>query len=171
MAQTDPRLVEASDALARRFNLSRRGQLAVLAALMRSDIVYSTAPADALAERIGDWIILEGLLPPSVTPFDFRDAVRSTILAEREVQDASVQEIGVTSTGRTVGYHIGRVDSNGDRTLARADVTDERLAEALVSEGNNGAAIRGMSYRYVMRPVNDDDGSQHRLSVPIADEG
>jgi hypothetical protein len=49
-------------------------------------------------------------------------------------------------------FEIWAIEADGKRVLVRDDVADGRLARALVSEGNNGAAIRGEPHRYVAVP-------------------
>ena len=49
-------------------------------------------------------------------------------------------------------FKIWCVEASGQRVLVRDDVSDPELALALVSEGNNGARIRGETYRYVAEP-------------------
>lgn len=44
---------------------------------------------------------------------------------------------------------IWATEADGKRVLVRDDVAEGHLARALVSEGNNGAAIRGEPHRYV----------------------
>ncbi|WP_186138368.1 hypothetical protein [Burkholderia gladioli] len=52
-------------------------------------------------------------------------------------------------------FEIWAVEADGKRVLVRDDVAESSLARALVSEGNNGAAIRGMPHRYVAVPDPD----------------
>ncbi|MFM0527249.1 hypothetical protein PQR11_19945 [Paraburkholderia strydomiana] len=52
-------------------------------------------------------------------------------------------------------FEIWAVEADGNRVLVRNDVADRSLARALVSEGNNGAAIRGELHRYVAVPDPD----------------
>lgn len=52
-------------------------------------------------------------------------------------------------------FEIWAIEADGKRVLVRDDVTDRQLARALVIEGNNGAAIRGESHRYVAVPDPD----------------
>ncbi|MEZ2310521.1 hypothetical protein AB6809_28150 [Paraburkholderia sp. RCC_158] len=52
-------------------------------------------------------------------------------------------------------FEIWAIEADGSRVLVRNDVVDRSLARALVSEGNNGAAIRGEPHRYVAVPDPD----------------
>ncbi|MGY6125393.1 hypothetical protein ACW9YV_07840 [Paraburkholderia strydomiana] len=52
-------------------------------------------------------------------------------------------------------FEIWAIEADGKRVLVRDDVTDRQLARALVTEGNNGAAIRGEPHRYVAVPDPD----------------
>jgi len=52
-------------------------------------------------------------------------------------------------------FEIWAIEADGARVLVRNDVVDQSLARALVSEGNNGAAIRGELHRYVAVPDPD----------------
>lgn len=49
-------------------------------------------------------------------------------------------------------FEIWVIKADGKRELVRDDIVDRGLARALVSEGNNGAAIRGEPHRYVAVP-------------------
>jgi hypothetical protein len=49
-------------------------------------------------------------------------------------------------------FEIWAIEADGNRVLVRNDVMDRSLARALVSEANNGAAIRGEPHRYVAGP-------------------
>ncbi|HDR9510424.1 hypothetical protein C5615_29870 [Burkholderia cepacia] len=59
-------------------------------------------------------------------------------------------------------FEIWVIEADGKRELVRDDVVDRGLARALVSEGNNGAAIRGEQHRYIAVPDPDavDTASQ-----------
>ncbi|MDQ7979909.1 hypothetical protein QYH69_21960 [Paraburkholderia sp. SARCC-3016] len=52
-------------------------------------------------------------------------------------------------------FEIWAIEADGKRVLIRDDVAAGSLARALVSEGNNGAAIRGEPHRYVSVPDPD----------------
>jgi hypothetical protein len=52
-------------------------------------------------------------------------------------------------------YAIWAIEADGKRVLVRDDVAEGHSARALVSEGNNGAAIRGEPHRYVAVPDPD----------------
>jgi len=52
-------------------------------------------------------------------------------------------------------FEIWAIEADGKRALIRDDVAEGGLARALVSEGNNGAAIRGEPHRYVAVPDPD----------------
>lgn len=52
-------------------------------------------------------------------------------------------------------FEIWVVEADGERELVRDDVADRGLARALVSEGDNGAAIRGERHRYIAVPDPD----------------
>ncbi|WP_186038753.1 hypothetical protein [Burkholderia gladioli] len=52
-------------------------------------------------------------------------------------------------------FEIWAVEADGKRVLMRDAVAERSLARALVSEGNNGAAIRGEPHRYVAVPDLD----------------
>lgn len=60
-------------------------------------------------------------------------------------------------------FEIWLVDADGKRELVRDDVADRELARALVSQGNNGAAIRGEQHRYIAVP-DLDEHSHHELA-------
>lgn len=59
-------------------------------------------------------------------------------------------------------FEIWAIEADGKRVLVRDDVVDRQLARELVSQGNNGATIRGELHRYVAVPDPDavDAGSQ-----------
>lgn len=59
-------------------------------------------------------------------------------------------------------FEIWVLEADGKRERVRNDVMDPRLARALVSQGNNGAAIRGEEHRYIAVPDPDtiDTASQ-----------
>ncbi|GJH04609.1 hypothetical protein [Paraburkholderia terrae] len=52
-------------------------------------------------------------------------------------------------------FEIWAIEADGKRVLVRDDVAEGSLARALVSEGNNGAAIRGEPHRYIAVPDPD----------------
>ncbi|WP_454875540.1 hypothetical protein [Paraburkholderia xenovorans] len=52
-------------------------------------------------------------------------------------------------------FEIWAIEADGKRVLVRNDVVNRSLARALISEGNNGAAIRGEQHRYVAVPDPD----------------
>jgi hypothetical protein len=52
-------------------------------------------------------------------------------------------------------FEIWAIEADGKRVLVRDDVSEGRLARALVNEGNNGTAIRGEPHRYVAVPDPD----------------
>ncbi len=52
-------------------------------------------------------------------------------------------------------FEIWAIEADGNCVLVRNDVMDGSLARALVSEGNNGAAIRGEPHRYIAVPDPD----------------
>lgn len=52
-------------------------------------------------------------------------------------------------------FEIWAIEADGNRVLVRDAVADRSLARALVSEGNNGAAIRGEPHRYIAVPDPD----------------
>lgn len=60
-------------------------------------------------------------------------------------------------------FEIWAIEADGKRVLVRDDVAEGSLARALVSEGNNGAAIRGEPHRYVAVPDPDMDDKEARV--------
>jgi len=67
-------------------------------------------------------------------------------------------------------FEIWAIEADGNRVLVRNDVVDRSLARALVSEGNNGAAIRGEPHRYIAVPDPDAvDAKIKRADLPAAD--
>ena len=52
-------------------------------------------------------------------------------------------------------FEIWAIEADGKRVLVRDDVAEGSLVRALVSEANNGAALRGEPHRYVAVPDPD----------------
>ncbi|GJH04621.1 hypothetical protein [Paraburkholderia terrae] len=57
-------------------------------------------------------------------------------------------------------FEIRAIEADGKRVPVRDDVAEGSLARALVSESNNGAAIRGELHRYIAVPDPDMVGTE-----------
>ncbi len=63
-------------------------------------------------------------------------------------------------------FEIWLIEGDGKRVLVRDDVVDLSLVRALVSQGNDGTAIRGELHRHVAVPDPDaGNGGSKNWSV------